>query len=77
MLNENNKDDVLNLFDKKDMAQCHSYPMFKIYDFLQSLQKVFADYAIGGSRKFLNEGVPCELLKLGASKWRKGKVKLN
>lgn len=69
-------DDVISILNIKDKA-FYNYPMFKIIQFILSMES-FLKNSFGETivKKWLNEGIDSELLKVGAKSWQKGKIKL-
>jgi pilus assembly protein FimV len=54
---------------------------FRISEFAEVLQKYMLEHSVGGLTTekvdwLTEEGVPCEVLKFGATHWQKGKVRL-
>lgn len=68
-------DDLLNLVNKNDTTACWPYPIVKLSSISEILHKYLLS-ALNSREIFLNKGIPCELLKLGSSKWRKGRLKV-
>ncbi len=71
------KDDVLSIenFDRDRIILNH--PMFKVRQFTDEAERLLMQgFSDGRQIRWFIHGVDCELLKLGAKKWQKGKVKL-
>jgi hypothetical protein len=74
-----------------DTVLSFSYSMFKLNEFMRSVQEALRNSGLDSLRKSLNnrggipgnlsqwyiQGVDCELLKPGTKGWKKGKIKIN
>ena len=55
------------------------YPMFKIGQFISKAKYIlqrFGNYNAQQMEKWFSKGIDCEILKLGAKGWQKGKVRI-
>ena len=82
------KENVINLQGNKseEYACISEHPMFKLDDLqkkmlceilhISSLQDLEENIYCKGRKKWIDEGLDCEVLSLGAKKWQKGKLRI-
>ncbi|MBW4683413.1 MAG: hypothetical protein KME19_25490 [Microcoleus vaginatus WJT46-NPBG5] len=73
----NQADDLLSLSNENNsnLSACWPHPIVKVYKLSDKLHEYLMS-GLHSQRIFLNEGMPCEFLKLGSPKWRKGRLKV-
>lgn len=73
-----NEDDVIQV--NKDYLAWYEHPMFKVSQFMAKIKLILKNNMSYSSEKkeklWLEDGIDCELLKIGAKSWQKGKIKL-
>jgi hypothetical protein len=81
----NNENDVINLENDAENFFV-GIPMFKLGDLLQNIKLKLLQVSqndwqnnnwVIGKKQWLCEGKNCEILHLGLSSWKKGKIKIN
>jgi hypothetical protein len=76
-----NEGDVISVQDNMH-SYIHNYPMFKLSDVMQqvSCKLLSINQTQWNSnvlqKKWLTDGVNCEVMKVGEGKWKKGKVRI-
>lgn len=71
----NNQADDLLSNDRNLFSPCWPHPIVKVYKLSDKLHE-FLMKGLDSQKIFLNEGMPCEFLKLGSPRWRKGRLKV-
>ncbi|WP_072620164.1 KGK domain-containing protein [Spirulina major] len=79
-----NAGDVISVQDKSMHSYLASYPMFKMAEITKILsckvinihEQSWDDESYGKPKKWVTEGVDCEVLSISEGKWKSGKVRV-
>jgi KGK domain len=78
-----NEEDVISVQEHNMHGHIHNYPMFKLADIVRKLSCKLVgmsetdwDKSNYQQKKWVTDGVKCEVLSISEGKWKKGKVKL-
>lgn len=82
-----NENHAIELNNREDNVFINS-PMFKLKDLISAIQRKFLEInhkdweeekqdRVKHRKKWLSEGMDCEILQLGSYQWKKGKLRIN
>ena len=86
-LNENDVIEIKNGWENKTEQVFLRHPMFKIKDLIKMIQCRLLNISlnqfnedserVNHRKKWIEQGIDCELLQLGSHQWKKGKLRIN
>lgn len=78
-----NEEDVISVKEDNMHGHIHNYPMFKLADLVRKLSCKLVGMNESNwnqpnyqQKKWITDGVKCEVLSLSEGKWKKGKLKI-